>query len=164
MKTIRVVCEGQTEANFVKKVLFPYFDNKEYVFIPEVVVTSVNKKFGIVHKGGISDFGKVKNDLSRVLSQARNKGCYVTTMFDYYALPENTPGKREVVKYNDVYGKVNWIEGRMGEDLDKALYIYKCILGGGKKIPRAPTVRRSARLAHRYDLYPCMTLTTDLTE
>ena len=51
MKTIHVICEGQTEAEFVVKILWPYFGYREYVFIPEIIVTKNDLKHGKMHKG-----------------------------------------------------------------------------------------------------------------
>lgn len=39
MKRIFVVCEGQTEVNFVKRLLTPYFVSQTKIFIPVTVLT-----------------------------------------------------------------------------------------------------------------------------
>lgn len=42
------------------------------------------------YKGGVSDYAKIKKELSLISKRHPNE--YVTTMFDYYAMPCDTPG------------------------------------------------------------------------
>lgn len=106
---IFVVTEGQTETAFVKKVLASYFPDK--VFIPVEIETKVDKKIGRMYKGGISNFEKIRNTLVKVLNTAsKDNSSYVTTMFDFYGLPKDTPCIGELKKYNDPYKKVEFLE------------------------------------------------------
>ena len=42
MKTVYIAAEGQAEANVVKRVLFPYFIQKDINLIPHTIVTSTD--------------------------------------------------------------------------------------------------------------------------
>lgn len=88
MKNVYIYCEGPTEESFVNKILYPYFFNLGIAVYPIICTTkrTTSQKF----KGGVSDYSKIKKELSTLCKQHPNE--YVTTMFDYYAMPSNTPG------------------------------------------------------------------------
>lgn len=113
MKTIFVVTEGPTETNFVKFVLSSQFSPNKCVFIPTTVVTKTDHKAGKVYKGGITTFEKAKNTIINTLKQAQNSDSIVTTMFDYYGLPSDTPGMEASKNLKDPYKKVEAIENEI---------------------------------------------------
>lgn len=85
---IYIYCEGQTEESFINEILYPYFFNLN-VFVRPVICTTKRtptQKF----KGGVSDYIKIKKELTILCKSHPNE--YITTMFDYYAMPDNTPG------------------------------------------------------------------------
>lgn len=88
MKRVLVLVEGQTEEAFIKRVLAPFFEPSELYLTPTILVTK-RVKDGANFKGGVTNFAKFENDLSRLL---RSSGALVTTMLDYYALPTDFPG------------------------------------------------------------------------
>ncbi|MDR2446200.1 MAG: DUF4276 family protein [Treponema sp.] len=93
---VHIVTEGQTETNFVKKILAPYFLSRNMTLIPYTVVTKNDKKAGRQYKGGMSCSSKAKNDIVRCLIYTRKNpsGVYVSTMFDFYRLPLDFPSWR----------------------------------------------------------------------
>lgn len=111
MKMIYILCEGQTEEAFINEVLGPYFANL-MIFIKPIICTTkrtTSKKY----KGGVSDYNKVKNELTILCKQHKNE--MITTMFDYYAMPSNTPNIdcTEV----DVYKRMELIEEAINNDI-----------------------------------------------
>ncbi len=84
MKRVCVVCEGQTEEEFVPKVLAPAFCDLGLVLIPEMIETSPG------HKGGALRYDRVKRHLRNTLRQ--NSSPVVTTLFDLYRLDNGFPG------------------------------------------------------------------------
>lgn len=88
MKRVLVLVEGWTEEAFVKRVLAPFLEPSGLYLTPVVLVTK-RVKDGANFKGGVTNFAKFKNDLSKLL---RDSGALVTTMLDYYALPMDFPG------------------------------------------------------------------------
>lgn len=111
MKMIYIYCEGQTEESFINNVLAPYLSNIEIYAMPIICTTS--RKGGKKFKGGVSDYSKIKNELSIICKQHKNE--MVTTMFDYYAMPSNTPGidNAEV----DLYKRISEIEETIVRDI-----------------------------------------------
>jgi Domain of unknown function (DUF4276) len=89
IKHVFVLVEGQTEERFIKDVLAPEFYAFDTFFDPRLVVTK-RVKHGASFKGGITTYGKFRNDLVRLLGEA--KGRLVTTVVDYYGLPTDFPG------------------------------------------------------------------------
>ena len=94
---VYVVCEGQSEASFVKHVLSPYVsEHTGYkVFLqPYTVITSRDRRAGRIYRGGLSDYEKPKKDILLCLK----RGYPVTTMFDFFRLPNDFPGYDEAME------------------------------------------------------------------
>jgi hypothetical protein len=88
-KTVFVLVEGQTEERFIKDVLGPEFYALDLFFDPRLLVTK-RVKHGAAFKGGVTSYGKFRNDVDRLLRESR--GRLVTTLLDYYGLPADFPG------------------------------------------------------------------------
>ena len=104
MKNVYVYCEGPTEETFINEVLYPYFFNIGIVVRPIICTT---KRTGLKkYKGGVSDYNKIKSELT-ILCKSHSSE-FITTMFDYYAMPANTPGidhqDTDVVKRIEDFG------------------------------------------------------------
>ena len=113
MKNFFIVTEGQSETNFVKRVMAQYFADR-CSLIPITVVTKTDNRHGKVYKGGVGNYGQIKNTLSKILASAsKNADSYVTTMFDFYRLPTDVPGVSDAKKISDPYKKVEMIEREM---------------------------------------------------
>jgi len=104
MKNLYIYCEGATEESFIDKVLCPYLLECGIYVRPIVCVTkrTVNKKYS----GGISDYRKIKSELIKLCKQHKNES--LTTMFDLYGLPKNTPGMQDTT--GDLYKRVKRIQ------------------------------------------------------
>src|SRR5574344_2806042 len=90
MKTLFVLTEGQTETNFVQRVLAPYFIDFEIQLIPNTIITKSDSRTGKIYKGGISYFSKIDSEIKK-LSGIVNKNAdyFLTTMIDYYGIPKD---------------------------------------------------------------------------
>lgn len=113
MKNVYIYCEGPTEESFINEILYPYFFNTGIVVYPIICTTkrTVNKKY----KGGVSDYAKIKKELTMLCKQHHNE--YVTTMFDYYAMPDNTPGLD--CTEPDIHERINHIESIIDADINE---------------------------------------------
>ncbi|MBI9109358.1 MAG: DUF4276 family protein [Spirochaetales bacterium] len=88
---IFALVEGQTEEIFIKKVLQPYFINRQ-IYITPIRLSKPGEK------GGDVKFSRAINDIRRHLKQRSDT--YVTLLIDYYGLKEwpgleNARGKAE---------------------------------------------------------------------
>ena len=86
---IYIVVEGQTEQTFVRDVLAPQMAPGKIYLHPALI-----GKPG--HKGGDIRFGKATNDIGNFLRQ--RKDTYITTMFDYFRIDSEWPGKADVLR------------------------------------------------------------------
>jgi len=83
---IIAIVEGQTEKQFVKKILAPHLGQKN-IFMSARLIGKPG------HKGGIGNWQRAKNEICALLNQDSQIFC--TTMFDYYGMPLNWPGRNE---------------------------------------------------------------------
>ena len=76
MIRVIIICEGQTEQEFCKDVLYPYFIGK-----------NISVEYPLIKKtrGGIVNWSELKKQVEMHLKQDSN--VFVTTFIDYYALP-----------------------------------------------------------------------------
>lgn len=88
MKYVYVLCEGPTEEGFVNRVLSPYFQNLDTWVTPITITTSKNTSKKAI-KGGVSKYELIKKEIQKLCGNPNN---IVTTMFDYYGMPKDTPG------------------------------------------------------------------------
>ncbi|MDR3233645.1 MAG: DUF4276 family protein [Planctomycetaceae bacterium] len=95
MYRVYAVVEGQTERAVFQEVLAPYLADRGIIFCPRVV-----GKPG--HKGGDCKFSRVLPDICNLLRQENNT--FVTTFFDYYALPDDW-ANRNVSESESSYNK-----------------------------------------------------------
>ena len=111
MKTIYIYCEGPTEESFINAVLYPYFLGMGIYVCPIVCETrrDANRKY----RGGVSRYAKVKNELMILCKSHPHE--YVTTMFDYYAMPSDTPGISDATP--DIFERIGKIESIINEDI-----------------------------------------------
>ncbi len=86
---IHVVVEGATEQTFVRDVLAPEMAIKG-VYLQAAKIGKPG------HKGGDIRFERALNDIGNFLKQ--RKDIYISTMFDYFRIDSNWPGKSKVQK------------------------------------------------------------------
>ncbi len=86
MIRVHVICEGQTEEEFIRHILGPALLEKRISLLPSCI-----GKVG--HKGGNVNLNRLSIDVKGRLLKDRQSYC--TTLFDYYGLPADFPGKSE---------------------------------------------------------------------
>ncbi|MDD2728234.1 DUF4276 family protein [Malikia sp.] len=84
MSRVVVVCEGETEEEFVRDVLAPCFYGLGLYLEPQMVETSPG------NRGGALNYDRVKPHLRNTLRQKSSP--FVTTLFDLYKLDKRFPG------------------------------------------------------------------------
>lgn len=109
MRRVLILVEGQTEERFVKAILQPHLWTKGVHPEPKIVTTK-RVKSGADFKGEIRNFGKVEYDIHLLLRDS--DAALVTTMIDYYGLPDDFPGKRQV-QGNNSHDKAKVLEAAL---------------------------------------------------
>jgi hypothetical protein len=86
MNRVIAVVEGQTERTFVREVLGPWLGWRGVAMSARLV-----GKPG--RKGGVGEFERARQDIVNLLHQETDT--VVTTMFDYYGMPDSWPGRSQ---------------------------------------------------------------------
>ena len=119
MKKLFILVEGQTEEKFSRELLFPYLPKKE-IFVQPVIVKTKVVKDGPNFKGGLSSYQKTKVDLYKLLQDT--SAYAVSTMFDYYGLPQSFPG-RSAPQGNTCLERVEFVEHALASDINNCRFI-----------------------------------------
>lgn len=107
MKRLIIVVEGDTEKEFIDKVLSPYLYAKG--------LTSVNC-FKIKHtKGGLTKYQHLKTDLINCIYE---NNVLVSTLIDFYALPKDFPKYEDAKKLVNKSERLSFLENAIVEDLE----------------------------------------------
>ena len=109
MIRLNITTEGQTEEEFVSRILAPHLAN----FGKQITARSLRTSDG--HRGGYSNFDKVKRDVEQWLKE--EPGAWHTTLLDLYGLNAKFPGY-EAAKHLPPYQKVAHVEQAFGEHIN----------------------------------------------
>jgi len=116
MSKITIIVEGPTEYTFVENVLSNYLKNKGVNDIkPWIIPTSQG------HRGGSLKYSKIRKFIINHLHDSTNN--LVTTMFDYYALGKDFPGKDSTPNSTCCYTKINYLEEQLQKDINNTRFI-----------------------------------------
>ena len=122
-KIIHILCEGQTEQGFVEEVLRPYLQDKGIKGIKSTLIETNKKKNA---RGGLLSYNHALTDL-RLLQRTKIDGDFerhiFTTMFDFYALPDDFPGFEKIKTIRDPYLKVSNLEKDFADDINDNRFI-----------------------------------------
>jgi hypothetical protein len=108
---VYVVCEGQTEELFVNEILSNFFAARDIYLTPRLI-----GKPG--HKGGNFRFERLLTDVRSLLGDSKS---YCTTLFDFYGLPSNFPGKEQAQSMTTGKDKAQAIKQSLLDRLTKEL-------------------------------------------
>jgi len=117
-----IYCEGYTEEAFVNEVLAPYLAKWSVSVRPIICTTS--RTASRTYRGGASSYAKIKNELG-ILCQA-HENRFITTMFDYYAMPANTP--RIECDERNIYRRMLIIEQAIDDDIARSNFFFHFML------------------------------------
>ena len=111
MKCLYILCEGQTEEEFVNVILNSYLQSVDIYAQPIICTTkrTPTKKY----KGGVTSFAKVKRELQRLCGEHPRE--LVTTMFDLYAFPYDALDLKNIPP--DAYDKAEYIEKAITDEI-----------------------------------------------
>ena len=113
MKRVLILVEGQTGETFTRDILGPHLQSVEVLLTPTLSSTK-RVKVGPDFKGGVVSWGKVRNDLRRLLGDSN--AVLVTTMLDYYGLPSDFPGM-DGRPPGSCFDRVRHVETAMARDI-----------------------------------------------
>ncbi len=117
MIRVHVICEGQTEEEFVRQVLCPALLERNVILLPSCI-----GKVG--HKGGNVKFQRLLLDIRQRL--LGDQHCYCTTLMDYYGLPSDFPGKEASDRCTGSYEKLSNISEALSREISLELGAAGC--------------------------------------
>ena len=122
-KVLHILCEGQTEQGFADKVLKPYLQAHGIASVKSTMVTT-NRKKNI--QGGMLSYQQAKQDLCILFVSSKDDeytSHIFTTMFDFYALPNDFPNYSEAIKIQDKYQMIDSVEASFANDINECRFI-----------------------------------------
>lgn len=124
MADVYVVVEGYGEHGFLRECVAPYLGSRG-VFVHPALVGKPG------HKGGVRPWPAVRKDITNFLKMNRKgRPVHVSTMFDYFRLPMDWPGRAEAAG-KPMTERASHVEQRLaadvashvGDDLNTDLFI-----------------------------------------
>ena len=116
-KRLYIVVEGDTEEEFVRTSLMPYF---QAFGLYDVNATKITTNKRLSAKGGFVNYQHLKNDVNRLLKQS---DAVVSMFVDFYALPTSVPGYKQAKLKSASTEKIKLIEKSIDEDLNDSRFI-----------------------------------------
>lgn len=113
---LHITAEGQTEQSFINRTLKVYL--AQYGVYADVRCVLTGRKRNSEFRGGMTSYEKAKNDIVRWLrEEKKNTEVAFTTMFDFYALPQDFPGFELAKKEVNPYDGIAIIERAFADDI-----------------------------------------------
>jgi hypothetical protein len=123
MIRLNMIVEGQTEEAFVHAVLEEQLAQRQVFVAVRCVETSRDKKRREIRRGGIRKYARLQDDLQRWMKEDQNPEAWFTTMFDYYALPDDFPGYGPARRLPTPRERVLALESAFGQALSHQRFI-----------------------------------------
>jgi Domain of unknown function (DUF4276) len=111
MKKLIIICEGQTEVEFVKKSIRPYLQQNGIEIIKPISLNGLSR----------GSYQKIKNDAIKFLSQSTKD--IVTTFIDFYKLPTDFPNYDIAMANFQIDSKILNLESALSEFVDHPNFI-----------------------------------------
>ncbi|CAK0771723.1 DUF4276 family protein [Azospirillaceae bacterium] len=115
MSQLQILVEGQSEQSFVKNVLAPFLETQG-VYTRATIILTKRGSGGRDHRGGVLAWKQILENLNPLLE---NTSAWVTTLLDFYGLPEDVPGYADAFKLGDPVRQVEALEERMRNELQQ---------------------------------------------
>lgn len=107
-----MLVEGQSEEVFVKRTLTPYLAERRVYVQSPIVLWTKRLRSGGGYRGGVSDWNQIRRSL---IPLTRDSDAWVTTLLDFYGLPEDFPGYRAAREPGDPRQRVATLQGAFAE-------------------------------------------------
>lgn len=115
-----MLVEGQSEEIFVKHTLTPHLAlHGVYVQSP-IVLWTKRLPEGRGFRGGVSNWNQIRRDL---LPLTRDGNAWVTTLMDFYGLPEDFPGLPDALGAGNAQEKVIALQERFAVEINHQRFI-----------------------------------------
>lgn len=120
MTRLLMLVEGQSEEIFVKHTLTPYLAQHGVYVQSPIVLWTKRLPGGSGFRGGVSNWNQIRRDL---LPLTRDGDAWVTTLMDFYGLPEDFPGLPEALGAGNAQEKVFVLQERFSAEINHQRFI-----------------------------------------
>lgn len=116
IRAIYIICEGQTEEEFVNGILRPYFNSHQIYDVRPILMTTSKG-----HKGGDVKYDRLKFNIDKLLK--RETDILVTTFIDFFRLKTDFPNFEEAQQIQNKIQRVDFLEQALAEAIDNSRFI-----------------------------------------
>lgn len=113
---IYIICEGQTEEEFVNLILRPYF-NAHRIYDVRPILMSTSKG----HKGGDVKYDRLKFNINKLL--LREQDILVSTFIDFFRLKNDFPEFDAALQKQNKIKRVDLLERALGNAIGNPRFI-----------------------------------------
>ena len=116
IRAIYIICEGQTEEEFVNGILRPYFNSYQIYDVRPILMTTSKG-----HKGGDVKYDRLKFNIDKLLM--RETDILVTTFIDFFRLKNDFPKFAEAQQINNKIQRVEILEQALANAINNTRFI-----------------------------------------
>ena len=114
MIRLLMLVEGQSEEIFVKQTLTPFLAERGVHVLPPIVLWTKGITSGGGFRGGVSNCNQIRRSL---LPLTYDTDAWVTTLLDFYGLPDDFPGYQEALGPGDPRQHVLALQERFAAEI-----------------------------------------------
>jgi hypothetical protein len=116
---LHILAEGQTEEGFVNGILAPALGAYN-VFVDAHSITT-GRHHGRQFRGGLVNYEHLARDLILWMKEDQNEDSWFSTMVDFYALPNNFPGRAALSQAFAALDRIALLESALRQDIVQRL-------------------------------------------
>lgn len=115
MTRLFMLVEGSSEKTFVEHTLTPHLAQHGVYAERPIVLWTKRLPEGGGSRGGVSNWSQIKRNLHNLM---RDSDAWISTMLDFYGLPEDFPGREGALKTGNPHEKVEELEKRFAAEFN----------------------------------------------
>jgi hypothetical protein len=115
-----MLVEGQSEEIFVKHTLTPFLAERGVYVQPPVVLWTKRIPSGGGFRGGVSNWNQIRKNLQPL---TYDTDAWVTTLLDFYGLPEDFPGYQDALGAGHPRDRVVALQARFESEIGHPRFI-----------------------------------------
>lgn len=116
MRAIYIICEGQTEEEFVNGILRPYFNSHQIYDVRPILMTTSKGQ-----KGGDVKYDRLKFNIDKLLK--RESDILVTTFVDFFRLKTDFPNFEVAQQIQNKIQRVEILEQALANAINNTRFI-----------------------------------------
>ena len=116
IRAIYIICEGQTEEEFVNGILRPYFNSHQIYDVRPILMTTSRG-----HKGGDIKYNRLKFNIDKLLN--RETDILVTSFIDFFRLKNDFPKFEDAQAIQNKIERVGFLEEALAHAINNHRFI-----------------------------------------